>query len=49
MFDFRNKVAVITGGAGEIGKCIAEQFKKSGVTVCIIDVDDISEISTSLM
>ena len=34
---FRNKVIVITGGAGGIGKCIAEEFKKEGATVCIID------------
>ena len=34
---FRNKVVVITGGAGGIGKCIAEEFKKEGAHVCIID------------
>ena len=34
---FQNKVVVITGGAGGIGKCIAEEFEKCGATVCIID------------
>ena len=34
---FQDKVVVITGGAGGIGKCIAEQFQKSGAHVCIID------------
>ena len=34
---FLNKVVVITGGAGGIGKCIAEEFRKNGATVCIID------------
>ena len=34
---FRNKVVVITGGAGGIGKCIAEEFEKQGAHVCVID------------
>ena len=35
---FKDKVVVITGGAGGIGKCIAEEFEKAGAKVCIIDV-----------
>lgn len=34
---FQNKVVVITGGAGGIGKCIAEEFRREGATVCVID------------
>ena len=34
---FQNKVVVITGGAGGIGKCIAEEFTRQGAQVCVID------------
>ena len=34
---FQNKVIVITGGAGGIGKCITEEFEKNGAHVCVID------------
>ncbi len=37
MKKFENKVAVITGGANGIGKCIAEQFRQQGAAVCVID------------
>ncbi len=35
---FQQKVVVITGGAGGIGKCVKEEFQKAGAHVCIIDV-----------
>lgn len=38
--EFENKVAVITGAAQGIGKCIAGQFAREGANVCIIDLQD---------
>lgn len=37
---FKNKVVVITGGANGIGKCIAEEFRKQGAFIEVIDIAD---------
>ena len=35
--DFKDKVVVVTGGVQGIGRCIADEFRKAGATVCVID------------
>lgn len=35
---FQDKVVVITGGAGGIGLCIADEFRRNGAHVCVIDI-----------
>lgn len=36
--EYMNKVVVVTGGAHGIGKCIVEEFRKTGAAVAVIDV-----------
>lgn len=40
MFDFKDKIVVVTGGARGVGKCIRQEFEKAGAKVAVIDVLD---------
>ena len=40
MFDFNGKIAVVSGGAKGIGRCICEELERAGAKVCIIDLLD---------
>ncbi len=39
MKEFQNKIVVVTGGARGIGRCITEEFRKAGASVCTFDLD----------
>ena len=39
-FNIKDKVAVITGGAGVLGGCIADNLAKAGVKIVILDRDE---------
>jgi len=40
MYDFSNKVAVVTGGASGIGRAVCEEFSKCGAHVFSIDINE---------
>ena len=40
MWNFNDKVVVVTGGAQGIGRCIVVEFQKAGAHVCVIDRQD---------
>ena len=37
---FKDKVAIVTGGAQGIGMCIADEFRKAGAYVYVIDIQE---------
>lgn len=39
-YALKDKVAVVTGGAQGIGRCIVEEFEKQGAKVAVIDIKD---------
>lgn len=34
---FKDKIVIVTGGAQGIGRCIVDEFRKEGASVCVID------------
>jgi len=50
-YDFKNKVAIVTGGASGIGKAIALELAAGGAKVLVADLDDAgaSEVAASIV
>lgn len=40
MSEFSGKVAIVTGGAQGIGRCVVDEFRKRGATVYVVDRQD---------
>ena len=40
MINLQNKIAIVTGGKGQLGKVITDQFKSLGATVYDLDIAD---------
>lgn len=47
LFNLKNKVAVVTGGASGIGKAVAEVFAAQGAQVCVVDLNEAAAKATA--
>src|SRR6185503_18835629 len=48
LMDLQNRVALITGGAGHIGRVVAEGLAELGASIAVLDIDQTAAVADEI-